>query len=740
MFGETVPGVLPPAAAVPEIEISTGGSAPQPFSRGLLARSIYAAGVDLDRAYRLVTELQEALRQEQNRHLSSDELVRRVADLLERFEDADTAARYRVVRSIRRLPKPVIIYLTGASGTGKSTLALDMAPLLRLYRITATDIIRQVMRMVFSSSILPSLHRSSFETGEVRDPGLGEEAPLSESEEFRQRVIRAYEEQAIRILVGVRAVVERSVEENVGMLVEGVHLMPGQVPFQDLSGMSYQTLLALTTLDEEVHRTRFLMRNASLGRSTHRYLEHFPAIRVIQDHLLQLAENFDVPLVDTTDPERTLQRALRVLTGVLRKRIPQLAYGEVASRPPIPTLLLIIDGLPDRSVRALGGRTPLQAAKTPCFDRLAREGRCGLADPVAPEVVPDTAAGTLALFGQSPFALKRGPVEAVGAGLDLSPGDVALRGNFATLDDQGRVVDRRAGRIREHAEELAEVLDALVLPGSQTDEITVRVRSTTEHRLAIVLRGAGLASGIQGSDPGEGAPGNAPLVPRPLDPADEKAARAARVLALFEQEARRMLARHPINRKRRKAGLPPANAILTRGAGRIHRLIPLEQAGLPLRVTCISGDRTILGIASWLGAETVITDKMTANLDTDLAAKFKAARVALESSDLVVVHLKGADIAAHDRRPDLKVEFLERADRELARLVKAHKGPLRIAVSADHATLSESGQHSADPVPVLLWGTDVEADDVERFDEVSAGAGALQRFPLQLLIPRLFGN
>src|SRR5690606_15668066 len=95
----------------------------------------------------------------------------------------------------------------------------------------------------------------------------------------------------------------------------------------------------------------------------------------------------------------------------------------------------------------------------PTFDRLAREGRTGLGDPVAPGVVPDTAAGSLAIFGQSPRAIRRGPVEALGAGIDLAPGDIALRANFATLDEAGRVIDRRAGRIREGTDELAEALD-----------------------------------------------------------------------------------------------------------------------------------------------------------------------------------------------------------------------------------------------------------------------------------------
>ena len=126
-------------------------------------------------------------------------------------------------------------------------------------------------------------------------------------------------------------------------------------------------------------------------------------------------------------------------------------------RDSAPTLLVIIDGLADRPIRALGGRTPLQAATTPTFDRLAREGQTGLADPVAPGVVADTAAGTLALLGQAPMALKRGPVEALGAEIKLSPGDIALRGNFVSLDPAGNVIDRRAGRIRAGTEKLAKV-------------------------------------------------------------------------------------------------------------------------------------------------------------------------------------------------------------------------------------------------------------------------------------------
>lgn len=707
-----------------------------PFSRGLLARSIHASGIELDRAYRLVGDLESSLRGAGSRVVQSSEVARKVGDLLEKEEGEDVARRYRLIRRIRQLPRPLVIYVGGASGTGKSTVSLELAPLLRIYRINATDTIRQVMRMLFSPQILPAIHESSFTR---RGPGQvsPDELAGGDGDDRQQELISGFMEQSTRVGVGVRAVVERAIAENMNVLVEGVHLVPPIVPFADLEGACYQVPIVLATPDLESHRTRFLARARLGGRRAERYLDHFADIRTLHDFILDQAEAEDVPFLDTTRGE-SAPRTLRLITSVLQQKVPSLVTGPDPERRQ-PTLLLIIDGLADRPVRALGGRTPLQAAETPVLDRLAKEGACGLADAVAPGVVPDTAAGSLALFGQSPAALKRGPVEALGTDLKLRFADVALRGNFATLDDSGHVVDRRAGRIRTESEELAEALDRMTLPGSLDDEVEVRVAAATEHRLAIVLRGEGLSSEIQGSDPGDGAVPAQPVTPSPLDPRDERAVYTARVLSLVEQEARRILTDHPINKARRKKNLPAANAILTRGAGHIHRLIPPEEAGVPLRLACVAGDRTILGLARWLDATTIHRKRMTANLDTDLKAKFDSAGEALEEHDLVVVHVKGADIAAHDQRPELKAEFLERVDKQLGRLLKRFDHDLRVAVASDHATLSESGQHSADPVPVLIWGRDIEADTVEAFDENSVAVGSLQRFPLQMLLGRLFG-
>lgn len=701
----------------------------QPFSKGLLAETLQGAGVEPGHAYRIVAELETQLHEENVTLLSSGELARRIDDLLTQHLGTATARRYRVLRNIHRLPLPVVVYIAGASGTGKSSLALELAPLLRIYRVTATDTIRQVMRMVFTKDIMPALHRSSFELAPPHD---------GEVEAGNERVIASYEEQTARVLVGVRAVVERAIAEKMSIIVEGVHLRPGSVPFPDLEGACYQVPIVLGSLDEEAHRSRLLGRSHGEQRRAERYLAEFGAIRAVNEHLLDLAEANDIPMLDTSRDEEPEARAVQLLVGALARHAPGLTGQASLVGTRSPTLLLIIDGLADRPVRALGGRTPLQAAKTPTLDRLAAEGRVGIADPVGPGIVPDTAAGTLALFGQSPAALKRGPVEALGAGIRMLPEDIALRANLATIDDNGIVIDRRAGRVRSEARELADALDQIELPGELGKQVTVRVRTGTEHRLALLLRGRHLSAAIRGSDPGDAAIPGPSLEPRALDPGDESAVFTAQALLEFEKAAREVLAAHPANRRRAERGKPVANSLLTRGAGHIHRLANLEDSGWPLRLCCIGGDRTVLGLARWLGADIVSEPSMTSSLDTDLGAKFAAAGESMQHNDLTIMHIKGADIAAHDRRPDLKAEFLERLDTALGEFLESARQPMRVAVASDHATLSESGQHGADPLPVLIWDPSQEPDDVDRYDEQAAATGALGRFPLQNLLGKLF--
>ena len=144
----------------------------------------------------------------------------------------------------------------------------------------------------------------------------------------------------------------------------------------------------------------------------------------------------------------------------------------------IPRLQLIIDGMGDRPIKELGGKTPLQAANLPVLDRLALEGQCGIANPVKPGIAATTVLGTLAILGYDPlkYSIARGVIEAYGCGFKIRPGDVAFRGNWATLDDQGKIVDRRAGRIREGTKELASCLSGLKI-----EDVTVDVGLSLIH-------------------------------------------------------------------------------------------------------------------------------------------------------------------------------------------------------------------------------------------------------------------
>jgi 2,3-bisphosphoglycerate-independent phosphoglycerate mutase len=223
-------------------------------------------------------------------------------------------------------------------------------------------------------------------------------------------------------------------------------------------------------------------------------------------------------------------------------------------------VLLILDGLGDLPVSVLNGQTPLEAANTPVLDRLAGSGRYGLVDPIRPGEIPNTHSGCGALLGALPAQLshlKRGPVEAAGAGLTLQPGEIAVRANFATVENQQddlMVVDRRAGRISEDTAELAAFLKAVDLG----DGVTARLQPTDQHRCVLVLSGSGLDPRISDTDPGDGA---IPALLRQCLPLDADAALTAEKINQFIATAHRRLASHPVNQERIKAGKLPANGV-----------------------------------------------------------------------------------------------------------------------------------------------------------------------------------
>ena len=396
--------------------------------------------------------------------------------------------------------------------------------------------------------------------------------------------------------------------------------------------------------------------------------------------------------------------------------------------PHYPTLLILLDGVADRPVSELGHRTPLQAARTPTLDRLASRGRCGVADPVGPGIIPSTTSGTLGVMGYDPLKFKvgRGVVEAAGVGLPVAAGDIALRGNWAWIREDGMVADRRAGRIREGTGELVEALSAIRLE----QPYRIRLGAGTEHRLALVLSGHGLSDQIVGSDPTDAHPHGSRITPHAINRECAEASLTARLLDQFECRAREILEDHPLNQARISRGLPPANGILTRGPGKSVPLPSIRMHGRRARALCITGDRTVVGLARMTGMASITSPGMTANLVTDLHEKVRVAINHLDDYLLVLVHIKGCDIAAHNRQAREKRDFIEKIDRALAWFLENWGKEIRIGITADHATWSETGSHIADPVPALLYGSGIGADAVKGWNEVEAASGDLGRIPM----------
>ena len=399
-------------------------------------------------------------------------------------------------------------------------------------------------------------------------------------------------------------------------------------------------------------------------------------------------------------------------------------------------LMLIIDGLGDRPVDELGGLTPLEAADTPCFDMLASGGITGLMDPLSPGIRVGTDVGHLALFGYNPLKVYwgRGPIEAVGIGIDLKPGDVALRCNFATLDERRIVTDRRAGRIR-NTSELAAALDGMDVG----DGVSITFRPATEHRAVLVLSGDRLSSEITNSDPG---PANEGMPLRQVEPKQSEgplAEKTARAVNEFVRKSHEILRGHAINVERTRNGLSPANVVITRGAGMAVKMRSITDR-FDIKGCCISGESTVVGIARMSGFQTVTNEKLTANTDTDLDEKARLTIEALRDNDFVVTHVKAADLMAHDGKPLGKKAFIERTDGMLKKIIDGldNAGETLISVTADHSTPCSIREHSADPVPVFIHGQGVLVDEVSAFGERACARGGLCRIRANDFLLSLF--
>jgi len=374
-------------------------------------------------------------------------------------------------------------------------------------------------------------------------------------------------------------------------------------------------------------------------------------------------------------------------------------------------VMLVADGLGGLPMQA-GGLTELETAKTPNLDALTVSGVLGSSIPVKPGISPGSGPGHLGLFGYDPlqYLIGRGALEATGIGFELGPKDVAVRGNFCTLDAAGKITDRRAGRIpSEESKLLAIRLREAKVPG-----VEVFVEPVKEHRFVVVFRGEGLAGDVHDTDPQ--ATGVPPLDPKAHDPASE---RTAAVAKQFIAEARKLLASEK-----------KANGLTLRGFAAKPKL-PSYQEVYGLRAAAIAVYPMYKGLARLVGMQ-IVGEAQT------LAEQIAVLKERWNDFDFFFLHFKYTDSTGEDGNFAAKVQRIEELDAAMPGITALN--PAVLIVTGDHSTPSYLKSHSWHPVPTLLVSDCCRPDACKKFSESEALRGGLGQFEAKYLMLLALAN
>ena len=284
-----------------------------PFSKGILANSIRSAGLETAEAFDIAREVADRLVSMGKFRVKRREIREIVSGILREKYGEEVALRYLVWRKAKELRKPIIVLISGATGVGKSRLAAELTTILDINRMASTDSIREVMRRMISKEIVPSIHVSSYEAGNYiyRFGSMPE----------KEKIIYGFIDQSEKVLVGVNAIISRAIKENVSIIVEGIHLIPGAFKKLMKDGKAYVAHIILTTLDEDIHKGRFKTREKLTQRTSKRYLKNFKAIRTIQDYIYRAAKAEGNPIIENIDFDQTRQKAIEVITDMLIKEV-----------------------------------------------------------------------------------------------------------------------------------------------------------------------------------------------------------------------------------------------------------------------------------------------------------------------------------------------------------------------------------------------------------------------------------
>jgi len=392
---------------------------------------------------------------------------------------------------------------------------------------------------------------------------------------------------------------------------------------------------------------------------------------------------------------------------------------ELSQKTPTKILLVVLDGVGGLP-QTPGGPTELAAAHTPNLDALAQKSALGLLTPVYPGLAPGSGPGHLSLFGYDPFKylVGRGALSAIGIGADFKDGDVAVRGNFATLDAAGLVKDRRAGRPSDA--ENVRVVNRLKTAIREINDVQVTFYTESEHRFVVILRGEGLGDKVSDTDPQK--TGVAPLQAQALEAGDAASAKTASVLNTLTTRIQEVLRDEP-----------QINGALFRGISEKPRFPGMAQV-YKLNAACVASYPMYKGVASLVGMEVLPVE----GVEDAPEGKVKALRENWAKYDFFYLHFKKTDSTGEDGNFEEKVHKVELFDHLLPELLALK--PDVLAITGDHSTPSVLKAHSWHPVPLLLYGPYLRNDAAQRFTEDEAARGSLGHLRGVELMPLLLAH
>ena len=392
---------------------------------------------------------------------------------------------------------------------------------------------------------------------------------------------------------------------------------------------------------------------------------------------------------------------------------------ELSQKTPTKILLVVLDGVGGLP-QTPGGPTELAAAHTPNLDALAQKSALGLLTPVYPGLAPGSGPGHLSLFGYDPFKylVGRGALSATGIGADFKDGDVAVRGNFATLDAAGLVKDRRAGRPSDA--ENVRVVNRLKTAIREINGVQVTFYTESEHRFVVILRGEGLGDKVSDTDPQK--TGVAPLQAQALEAGDTASAKTASVLNTLTTRIQEVLRDEP-----------QINGALFRGISEKPRFPGMAQV-YKLNAACVASYPMYKGVASLVGMEVLPVE----GVEDAPEGKVKALQENWAKYDFFYLHFKKTDSTGEDGNFEEKVHKVELFDHLLPELLALK--PDVLAITGDHSTPSVLKAHSWHPVPLLLYGPYLRNDAAQRFTEDEAARGSLGHLRGVELMPLLLAH